>query len=184
MKYFVLIAAMLSCLTWESQAYAHTEPRDDAAYIAEALYNDDVIEVSFSAMGELMGYAMIAEFKKQGIEVTTQASEVIAAMLLDGLLEIAGPEMRSLYADAYRRQYTEGELKAYRSFLESEAGQRIAIGNSEFIRDTTKRAEAVGMNLDVTAAERMIENIAVQYFPEGTNSEVIKEIESLYGGAK
>lgn len=184
MKHFILILAMLACLVCVSKAHSETEPHDDAAYIAEALFNDEVVEVSFGAIGELMSSAMIGEFQKLGVEITPRAGEVIAAMLLDGLIETAGPEMRSLYADAYRRQYSDSELKAYRDFLETPSGQRIAAGNGSFIRDTAKRAESVGMTLGVAAAERMIENIKIQNFPAGTDIEIIKEIERIYNSGK
>ena len=80
---------------------AIADEQGDAAAITNILLSDEVVEATFGAFGTLMGDLMIAEFQKNNVEISDQASLLFSDLLLAEMVDQMGPALRDTQRDIY-----------------------------------------------------------------------------------
>lgn len=169
-----------ACLAVAVSMPACADPREDAEYVAGALFGEAVVDEMFGALSEMMVPLMMGEMQRNGIELTEAGSSVLSEMLLSSMLKRLGSSVTDMYADIYEETLSAEDLAAYRAFLETSAGRAIAKAQPRIVHEANIRGEQLGMNVALSAMDDIQADIAADNWPVGTSSAVKTELRQLF----
>ncbi len=159
---------------------AAAEPREDAEYIAEALFGDVVVQEMFGALGEMMVPLMMGEMQRNGIVLTESGSRTLSEMLLNSMMKELGSSVTEMYADIYEEVLAPGDLAAYRVFLETPSGRAIAKAQPQIVFQANLLGEQLGMDVALIAMDDIEADIRAGNWPNGTSAAVKDELRELF----
>ncbi|MEO9968313.1 MAG: DUF2059 domain-containing protein [Hyphomonadaceae bacterium] len=182
MRYFAsfICAAILSALP----IYAQADEQADAQAITELLLSDEIVEATFGAVGTLMGDVMIAEFKKNDVDISDDASVLFSKMLLDKMVEQMGPALRGAQQDIYMDNLSGEELRDYLAFLNSSSGQAVAAMQGVLIVEGARRGEIIGQQVAPGLLSEIVLDMRAGRIPDGVDRKSYDELVQLLTASK
>ena len=182
MRYFLSFAcaATMSLLPLHAQA----DEQADAQAVTELLLSDDVVEATFGAFGELMGNVMIAEFKKNGVEIPDEASVLFTRMMLDKMVEQMGAAIRGAQQDIYMENLSSDELRDYLAFLNSSSGQAIVAMQGVLVTEGARRGEIIGQEVAPNLLSQITNDLRAGRIPDGADQKTFDELVEVITASK
>lgn len=159
---------------------AAADPRDDAEYIAEALFGQAVVEEMFGSLGEMMVPLMMGEMQRNGIVLTEPGSRTLSEMLMNSMLKELGSSVTEMYADIYEEVLAPDDLAAYRAFLETPSGRALAKAQPRIVFQANLLGEQLGMDVALISMEAIEADIRAGNWPDGTSAVVKDELRELF----
>jgi len=174
-----LISLLCAASIMLQPLYAEADEQVDATTITEQLLSDEVIEATFGAIGTIMGDVMIAEFKKTGVEISDEASVLLADMLLNQMVDQMGPALRETQREIYVETLSAEELRDFVIYLESPSGQAVAAMQSILVSEGARRGELLGVEIAPSLLGYVVEDLEAGQVPLGASQKAFDELVAL-----
>ena len=159
---------------------AAADTREDAEYIANALFHDAVIDEMFGAVSDMMVPMMIGEMQRNGVELSESGSRALSAMMMDSIVALGRTSFKEMYADVYEEKVSPESLAAFRAFLETDAGRELSIAQPIIVRESSLRGEQIGFIIATNAMDNIVADIEAGRWPEGTTRSAQQELRELF----
>lgn len=159
---------------------ALADPREDAEYVAEAMFGEAVVQEMFGALGEMMVPLMMGEMQRNGVVLTEPGSRALSQMLMKSILNGLGSSVTEMYADIYEEVLAPDDLAAYRAFLETPSGRALAKAQPRIVFQANLLGEELGMDVALIAMDEIEADIRAGNWPDGTSAAVKNELRELF----